>query len=1372
MTVLNKRSAAPARCRAGLLLCVFALAVSAYTPPYSFVRTGDPIHTSVGEEIHLRGEVFSPDIETEICMWDFDGDGDWDWSGSPDEPVIHVYTSVGVYKAVFSAVNIFGDTIGVAGVKITVDVEGASDAVYKASADANKPESAPRPADGVEKRYAILFNGSPETRFWEDMRLAYDMLISERYGLAAADVYLLHNEGLDPSGENPDNRIDGAGTAEELRATCDALARVIDGDDLLFFWATGHGAGNYGVDHKYFGYSHVPPHVQEGDEQDYLESDYKMRSLYTGGEYARNHGMDEWTLYYYRRNNYWVRHKYVSSIDNIYIETLDSVVSDNDVYIESFLDLLAGDINKDRYIDEDEGEVVDYDGDGIAAYNPETGEFDEDDWGEVDILRDNYNHRPTALPQGVETWRLFDKDMDNRLDIDFNPDPEADTDPARLVADATDIDGEGFFDNVDVNADGDLEDWVSLDEDIQCAGGGSVTDDEMREMMASLRPAAFIQIYQQCFSGGFLWDLRGPNRAIMAASHEEMESFGNTFIRNAIAALSGERFEGRPLTDPALADVDTNGSVDVVEMFNFAAENDLFPEDPQFCDTPDGATATDPLPAAGDIGLWASSVHLAANRSFQPTVWINTAAGDYTKHGSIESALGAAAPDDAVKANRAAYHIVNHFQNDQNNVTLSFAPGTRIRVDAPFYMGETGSIAAQYDITVEPSIVLVGSHLGATPDDPIRGLFPTVKDAFETSPVMHTTLLGPGRYPAHEFVATIESAIGVLGPTLDASTVVYKSNDADQNASAIVLNEGVDDPADNAMLFKNMVWEDGRTSFERPYTLKLIGGGQFDLENITFVNTKPEPVQSGVIVEKISGVATLKNCTFIHYANGLHLDWGTTAAEGCIFSRNEVGIRAGVMRNIQDISNNNFYANASAHLVHGSETYTDIAAVNSVTGGYNSAVAPQFVDELEHDFRLAPSSALVDAHSDGYTDQGAYQMDAQFVFPGFCAGVLTFSDGVVIEFDQGHLLVPTMESPHYEHVRIEQTLRNGLTPVTIITRATNSLDLTIDLSVRVSETGEYPATLREDFIVVEAMMNATRYLPEDGAPVCLRDLPIENVRLRPDNIAPAPRQDVYAASVPGAIEIRWTPDGESHRDKIYRAPSAASLDNMTQLASLSPYTGVSVDTGGDTSAIYAVIGYDRTGNQSAPVYVKAAMENVTPVFNGLSVINRNTFAAAFGFDNPNDFPVTLSWGPRNQFAYQGSGGQYFGQPTTFAPGGLDAACTVQFDGSELAWTLDGTTVTASGPNGISPVVEFVEDNGDGTYTAHFGYYNRNNFTVAIPIGAENKFHYHGQSDLSLGQPVQFIAGRHWNYFTVDFDGSHLVWALFGKSATATGDQAD
>ncbi|HEX4962858.1 MAG TPA: SdrD B-like domain-containing protein, partial [Thermoanaerobaculia bacterium] len=87
---------------------------------------------------------------------------------------------------------------------------------------------------------------------------------------------------------------------------------------------------------------------------------------------------------------------------------------------------------------------------------------------------------------------------------------------------------------------------------------------------------------------------------------------------------------------------------------------------------------------------------------------------------------------------------------------------------------------------------------------------------------------------------------------------------------------------------------------------------------------------------------------------------------------------------------------------------------------------------------------------------------------------------------------------------------------------------------------------------------------------------------------------------------------------------------------------------------------------------------------------------------------------------------------------------------------------------VNPIFECVASNGNGTYTAYFGYLNPNSSSVTIPIGSANMF---SPAPADRGQPTTFSPGRTplWPNaaFSVVFDGNTLVWTLNGLTATAS-----
>ena len=87
---------------------------------------------------------------------------------------------------------------------------------------------------------------------------------------------------------------------------------------------------------------------------------------------------------------------------------------------------------------------------------------------------------------------------------------------------------------------------------------------------------------------------------------------------------------------------------------------------------------------------------------------------------------------------------------------------------------------------------------------------------------------------------------------------------------------------------------------------------------------------------------------------------------------------------------------------------------------------------------------------------------------------------------------------------------------------------------------------------------------------------------------------------------------------------------------------------------------------------------------------------------------------------------------------------------------------------VSPTFDGWEANADGSFTFHFGYYNRNSEEeIDVPLGAGNNFDRGGDE----GQPTHFYTGRRWFVFKVvvpkDWPaGKRLVWTLTSNGRTS------
>lgn len=106
------------------------------------------------------------------------------------------------------------------------------------------------------------------------------------------------------------------------------------------------------------------------------------------------------------------------------------------------------------------------------------------------------------------------------------------------------------------------------------------------------------------------------------------------------------------------------------------------------------------------------------------------------------------------------------------------------------------------------------------------------------------------------------------------------------------------------------------------------------------------------------------------------------------------------------------------------------------------------------------------------------------------------------------------------------------------------------------------------------------------------------------------------------------------------------------------------------------------------------------------------------------------------------------------------------------WTTLDAQNYARGQD-ISPTFDGWEPNPDGSYTMHFGYFNRNaEEELDVPVGPDNRFD-HGGDD--RGQPTHFYPSRRWWVFKVVVPADwpkeqRLTWTLttYGKTNQAKG----
>ena len=149
--------------------------------------------------------------------------------------------------------------------------------------------------------------------------------------------------------------------------------------------------------------------------------------------------------------------------------------------------------------------------------------------------------------------------------------------------------------SLDLNGDGDKNDVLRADESLVMWSGRYYDDDFAADLNRITRYGTMVIHLEQCFSGGFLDDLRAPRRIIFSAAGEQRVSRAhsaspanpqavqpyNEIFYWFVTALLGETPDGDYAADrngapwTPNADYDGNGRVSVFEAFMFARRMNL-----------------------------------------------------------------------------------------------------------------------------------------------------------------------------------------------------------------------------------------------------------------------------------------------------------------------------------------------------------------------------------------------------------------------------------------------------------------------------------------------------------------------------------------------------------------------------------------------------------------------------------------------------------------------------------------------------------------------------------------------------------------------------------------------------------------------------
>lgn len=216
---------------------------------------------------------------------------------------------------------------------------------------------------------------------------------------------------------------------------------------------------------------------------------------------------------------------------------------------------------------------------------------------ESNFIIDGHDSDGKKLPENFGYWFDFDGDgirddvvanKEGTLTAYTNGDPDEDRFIENDDVDGEDTNGDFIIDSndggVDLNDDGDKNDWVGIDEVLYLFGEDKIYDDELRQLVQNIRCRVMITAMGQCFSGGFVNDLLGQNRVIMtsATSWEyawATEDLGySEFIYHLSLGLNKYTFLiPKPFSrrEPGkvsilLADANNDDKISLVEAFNFA----------------------------------------------------------------------------------------------------------------------------------------------------------------------------------------------------------------------------------------------------------------------------------------------------------------------------------------------------------------------------------------------------------------------------------------------------------------------------------------------------------------------------------------------------------------------------------------------------------------------------------------------------------------------------------------------------------------------------------------------------------------------------------------------------------------------------------
>ncbi|QRM89438.1 hypothetical protein FG167_09365 [Lacinutrix sp. WUR7] len=131
----------------------------------------------------------------------------------------------------------------------------------------------------------------------------------------------------------------------------------------------------------------------------------------------------------------------------------------------------------------------------------------------------------------------------------------------------------------------------------------ALTDDFLASKINALPMNSMIAVVKPCYSGGVIWDFKGPNRVIMTSGTEFQVTYSHTsgmfgeFTYHFFAAVTGKD----PITGNTVnADLNADGKISMYEAQVYILANDARNEQPQYEDDNDGVGTSSP--SASGVG--------------------------------------------------------------------------------------------------------------------------------------------------------------------------------------------------------------------------------------------------------------------------------------------------------------------------------------------------------------------------------------------------------------------------------------------------------------------------------------------------------------------------------------------------------------------------------------------------------------------------------------------------------------------------------------------------------------------------------------------------------------------------------------------------